>query len=677
MINRKWVQTKKTQLYTSIGSTATSILLKNAFKLDGGLLDMEDDFGAIGFMTLEPGGLKEEIISFTGLSYNLSGTILTLSGVTRGRAGEYPYTTGGTAYGHSANRVAIFTNNPQHYEGFANKYNEETITQVWTFTETERPKLDVDRDALLAEEFITLGQANRLIQATYLPPQIVASDSGTTGTSQATSLTISHTIPATIENGGTFVVVNTEENKTVSTVTLGGVALTQVATKTRVTGNIRVEIWRLIAPASGTANLVITPSASAYITAHVISLSNVNQTTPEDALSTGADGSGTAVADSVTTTTQGAVILIGVGTANDPTTFTPTAPLAEQEVNSATTSRPLSSSVRSTTTAGAYALAYTIAPSTNWVTKAVAIRGIAVPGIAGVSSVTGTYIDNTDPSNPVSVVPLNNTTTTNPTVNDDESLGYAVDSKWFNSSTGILWTCTDATDTAAVWVAVSSGTSIVATNVTVFDDFLNWSSITEGGTGTDVEDIRFLYSSIQSDPGTSPSWTWLTNVTNHPGIVTIDTDNDNVVLKSFGIGGDNGDPQGGIPLANDFTLEINARCVYNSVATTNEAVFTINSGSTDAVVKVNAINTTNLLEYTLFGVSGSTTIPASGAWFTIKWTYISGTLRLYINGVLIATQAGTFTTAGDGSHEMFVNLVGGAAMAASMDYIGLNYTVTR
>ena len=45
-----------------------------------------------------------------------------------------------------------------------------------------------------------------------------------------------------------------------------------------------------------------------------------------------------------------------------------------------------------------------------------------------------------------------NITTTNPTVNDDVSLGYVAGSEWFNKTAGILWYCTDNTDGAAVWL---------------------------------------------------------------------------------------------------------------------------------------------------------------------------------------------------------------------------------
>ncbi len=44
-----------------------------------------------------------------------------------------------------------------------------------------------------------------------------------------------------------------------------------------------------------------------------------------------------------------------------------------------------------------------------------------------------------------------------PTVNDDSSLGYQVESLWINSSTKFIWYCEDATVGAAVWTVSSGG----------------------------------------------------------------------------------------------------------------------------------------------------------------------------------------------------------------------------
>ena len=49
----------------------------------------------------------------------------------------------------------------------------------------------------------------------------------------------------------------------------------------------------------------------------------------------------------------------------------------------------------------------------------------------------------------------NNAATTNPTVNDDISIGYTVGSRWINAVTDAEYVCTDHTDGAAGWVATA------------------------------------------------------------------------------------------------------------------------------------------------------------------------------------------------------------------------------
>jgi hypothetical protein len=49
---------------------------------------------------------------------------------------------------------------------------------------------------------------------------------------------------------------------------------------------------------------------------------------------------------------------------------------------------------------------------------------------------------------------LNNpTATTDPTVTDDSSAGYGPMSRWLNTVSGVVWTCSDASVGAAVWSA--------------------------------------------------------------------------------------------------------------------------------------------------------------------------------------------------------------------------------
>lgn len=49
----------------------------------------------------------------------------------------------------------------------------------------------------------------------------------------------------------------------------------------------------------------------------------------------------------------------------------------------------------------------------------------------------------------------NETATTAPTTTDDSSKDYAVGSTWLNTSTGVMYKCTDATASAAVWSTIN------------------------------------------------------------------------------------------------------------------------------------------------------------------------------------------------------------------------------
>lgn len=91
----------------------------------------------------------------------------------------------------------------------------------------------------------------------------VALGTGTTFTSSAAALsfTFSHTVTAgtdclSVRVGGWF---NTGQ---VSGVTYGGVAMTNVGRTNNATGNDHAEVWRLLSPASGAANVVMTITVS-------------------------------------------------------------------------------------------------------------------------------------------------------------------------------------------------------------------------------------------------------------------------------------------------------------------------------------------------------------------------------------------------------------------------------
>lgn len=108
--------------------------------------------------------------------------------------------------------------------------------------------------------------------------------------SGATSLTISHTVGSGSDRVLYVLVVghNSTDFMASGTVTYGGTSMGSRVQSVVETGNGSnfLGVYRLLAPASGTANVVITPSASAFLHAYCVSLAGVDQTTPEGTIAT-------------------------------------------------------------------------------------------------------------------------------------------------------------------------------------------------------------------------------------------------------------------------------------------------------------------------------------------------------------------------------------------------------
>ncbi len=98
-----------------------------------------------------------------------------------------------------------------------------------------------------------------------------------TANTNATSLTWAHTVNSGV-NRALFVEIAIDNlGANVNSVTYGGVALTQVG---RQGGNHAVEIWRLVNPTVGTANVVVSLSGNTAVAAGASTFNGVNQATP-------------------------------------------------------------------------------------------------------------------------------------------------------------------------------------------------------------------------------------------------------------------------------------------------------------------------------------------------------------------------------------------------------------
>lgn len=140
--NLKFVQA---QAFTIAGAGAvtgdTTVDLSSFKGIDGSLLTMAN-FGSKGFMTFEPNsGSQEEQISFTGVTQNANGTA-TLTGISTVLFIS-PYTeTTGFSKSHAGGVLCVVSNTSGFYNSFANRLDDETILQTWTFTLPNYPRMD-------------------------------------------------------------------------------------------------------------------------------------------------------------------------------------------------------------------------------------------------------------------------------------------------------------------------------------------------------------------------------------------------------------------------------------------------------------------------------------------------------------------------------------------------------
>lgn len=135
--------------------TAVSITLSSMTLADGVTLVTMANFGTLGYMTLEPETEREENISFTGITQNANGTA-TLTGVTRGLGLVSPYTAvAANRYAHAGGTRVRITNSAPFYNDFANKENDETITQNWTYNNNVTiPLVPVNQSHAASKDYV-------------------------------------------------------------------------------------------------------------------------------------------------------------------------------------------------------------------------------------------------------------------------------------------------------------------------------------------------------------------------------------------------------------------------------------------------------------------------------------------------------------------------------------------
>lgn len=124
------------RLKTSVGTTNTTIVL-SSFKVDGNPVTMSTLNTDIGYATLDPqSATRKEFISFTTITQNSDGSA-TLTGVSRGLAGSYPYTASSTLRkAHPGQSIFILADTPQVFNEYGRTRSNESVTGNWTFPTT-------------------------------------------------------------------------------------------------------------------------------------------------------------------------------------------------------------------------------------------------------------------------------------------------------------------------------------------------------------------------------------------------------------------------------------------------------------------------------------------------------------------------------------------------------------
>ena len=138
----KFPQLQPFTLYSSGVSVGDATMVLASFKsIDGVQLTMAD-FGAKGYMTVEPGaGLQEEQISFTSVTLNANGTT-TLGGI-KNVLFLYPFTeTAGFVKQHSGGSLVVVSVSSAVLNTFVNSNDDETIAGTYTFTNPNVPRMD-------------------------------------------------------------------------------------------------------------------------------------------------------------------------------------------------------------------------------------------------------------------------------------------------------------------------------------------------------------------------------------------------------------------------------------------------------------------------------------------------------------------------------------------------------
>lgn len=213
-----------------------------------------------------------------------------------------------------------------------------------------------------------------------------ATSTATSGSAETgnTTLTWSHT------NAGDFMRVGvswrSDAGQTVSGITYNGVALTQIGTAA-VNGSTSAGHWRLIAPASGAHNVVVTLSAdTAALMAGATTYSGVDQTTPTGTSNTATGNSTTPTVD-IASVSGDIVVDVVAGSPVFTLDSAGAGQTAEWNISDSGAQFRRGGGSRETATTTTTTMSWSVSTASTW-----AIHGVALKAAAASNDHTGTAV---------------------------------------------------------------------------------------------------------------------------------------------------------------------------------------------------------------------------------------------------------------------------------------------
>ena len=334
-----------------------------------------------------------------------------------------------------------------------------------------------------------------LLSAARIARAQVAVDSASSGSAELTgavgaqTLTIAHTsaganrlmlvgVSINIRNGAT----------TVSGVTWNGTALTSLGSHNDASATRRVEMWSLLAPATGTANVVVTftlPAATTEgVAAGVVTFTGVDQTVPLGAF-TSADGAAATSSQLDVPSVVNGMILDTLAIGGGEAAAVAGPQVSEWNVNTgANANRDVTATGSARTGAPSVPISETFNAATNWSLGAISINpsgadigvSTSVSAVAlGVDSTYNITITNKGPS------AANNVTLTDTFASTNLSLVLVTPSAGTSCTTTTTINCTLPTPLASG----ASATVAVKVATTAAGFYPNTATITDSGTPPD------------------------------------------------------------------------------------------------------------------------------------------------------------------------------------------------